>query len=190
MTSQINFSNINANYPVAGEDNDSQGFRDNFYNIKSALSVAKSEITDLQTNTAKSNTTTNFGGNLMQNAVMQNFNQLVYDGGTVSGTVTLDYTDGHYQSISLNTNTTITVTSWPTNSSVMGIMRLGTKLLTTASTTIDFDVTGTGVVLYKDASLTLPYSTSTTSTMLWELFSLNEGKNIYVKLLGGPFDQA
>lgn len=189
MTSQINFNNINANYPVAGEDNDSQGFRDNFYNIKSALFVAKNEITDLQTNTAKNNTTTNFGGNLIQNAVIQDVNQLIYDKGSVSGTTTLDYTNGHYQSISLNTNTTITITSWPTSSSVMGIMRLGTKLLTTASTNIDFSVTGTGVVLYKDSSLTLPYTTSTTSTLVWELFSLNSGKNIYVKLLGGPFDQ-
>lgn len=189
MTSQINFNNINANYPVAGEDNDSQGFRDNFFNIKSALSVAKNEITDLQVNTAKSNTTTDFGGNLLKNAVVQNFNYLINDEGLVSGTVTLDYSDGVYQIVTLNTNTVITVTSWPTAVSSMGLMRLGTTLSSTASTTINFNVTGTGVVLYKENSLTLPYTTSTTSTLVWELFSTNEGKNIYVKLLGGPFDR-
>jgi len=32
--SNINPNNINAAYPVAGVDNDSQGFRDNFTNIK------------------------------------------------------------------------------------------------------------------------------------------------------------
>lgn len=48
MTSQINTANINTAYPVAGADNDSQGFRDNFLNIKAAVDVAASEITTLQ----------------------------------------------------------------------------------------------------------------------------------------------
>jgi hypothetical protein len=34
MASQINFNIIDGTYPVAGQDNSSQGFRDNFTNIK------------------------------------------------------------------------------------------------------------------------------------------------------------
>lgn len=34
----MSIENINVNYPIPGRDNDSQGFRDNFYNIKEALS--------------------------------------------------------------------------------------------------------------------------------------------------------
>ena len=34
MASSINPSNIDGTYPVAGQDNDSQGFRDNFTNVK------------------------------------------------------------------------------------------------------------------------------------------------------------
>ena len=34
MTSQINPNNIDGSYPVAGQDNNSQGFRDNFTNLK------------------------------------------------------------------------------------------------------------------------------------------------------------
>ena len=30
MTSSINPNNIDGTYPIAGQDNDSQGFRDNF----------------------------------------------------------------------------------------------------------------------------------------------------------------
>ena len=30
MASNINDTGVNSNYPVAGQDNDSQGFRDNF----------------------------------------------------------------------------------------------------------------------------------------------------------------
>ena len=50
MTSQINFDIIDEQYPVAGQDNDSQGFRDNFNSIKDALSTAKVEISTLQSN--------------------------------------------------------------------------------------------------------------------------------------------
>lgn len=50
MASEItNYSNvINAQFPVPGQDNDTQGFRDNFGNIQNALTAAASEITDLQ----------------------------------------------------------------------------------------------------------------------------------------------
>ena len=44
MASSINPSNIDGTYPVAGQDNDSQGFRDNFTNIKTNFTSAKTEI--------------------------------------------------------------------------------------------------------------------------------------------------
>lgn len=48
MASNIDPSNINENYPIAGEDNDTQGFRDNFEFIKTALVTAREEVTSLQ----------------------------------------------------------------------------------------------------------------------------------------------
>jgi len=50
MTSSItNYSStIDVQFPVPGVDNDTQGFRDNFGNIKNALDAASSEISDLQ----------------------------------------------------------------------------------------------------------------------------------------------
>ena len=48
MASNINTTTINTAYPVAGQDNDSQGFRDNFTNINSNFVEAKSEIEDIQ----------------------------------------------------------------------------------------------------------------------------------------------
>ena len=48
MSSTINPNNINGAYPVAGQDNDSQGFRDNFTNTKTNFQAAATEITDLQ----------------------------------------------------------------------------------------------------------------------------------------------
>ena len=51
MTSLINPLNIDITYPIAGQDNDTQGFRDNFRNIKNNLTQAALEITALQTAT-------------------------------------------------------------------------------------------------------------------------------------------
>lgn len=48
MASSINPYNINGNFPIAGQDNDSQGFRDNFTNTRNNLVFTKSEIEDLQ----------------------------------------------------------------------------------------------------------------------------------------------
>jgi len=50
MASNINPNNIDGAYPIAGQDNDSQGFRDNFTNIKTNLEYAETEITTLQSN--------------------------------------------------------------------------------------------------------------------------------------------
>ena len=49
MTSQINPNNIDGAYPVAGQDNNSQGFRDNFTNTVNNFTYAAAELTDLQT---------------------------------------------------------------------------------------------------------------------------------------------
>ena len=55
MASNIVADTIDDTYPVAGQDNNSQGFRDNFNIIKTNFTAAKSEIETLQNNTAKTN---------------------------------------------------------------------------------------------------------------------------------------
>lgn len=47
--SNIITNNIDQGYPVAGQDNSSQGFRNNFSNIVTGLATARAEITDLET---------------------------------------------------------------------------------------------------------------------------------------------
>jgi len=48
MASNIVPGNITTSFPKAGQDNNSQGFRDNFSATKSNFMSAKSEIEDLQ----------------------------------------------------------------------------------------------------------------------------------------------
>jgi hypothetical protein len=51
MTSLINPSNIDITFPIAGQDNDTQGFRTNYQNIRNNFIIAASEISALQNNT-------------------------------------------------------------------------------------------------------------------------------------------
>ncbi len=48
MASNINTSIIDTTFPIAGQDNDSQGFRDNFTNTNQNFIAAKTEIEALQ----------------------------------------------------------------------------------------------------------------------------------------------
>ena len=48
MASNITLTGYNEAYPVAGQDNDSQGFRDNFAIIQSSLSSTKTALQDLE----------------------------------------------------------------------------------------------------------------------------------------------
>lgn len=105
MASNINANNIDGTYPIAGQDNDSQGFRDNFTNIKNNFTNAKSEIEDLQSkallkSALTGDTLSNSGGG----AVISDFELKDISGtrlakGTTSGTVTLNYTEGPYQTV-------------------------------------------------------------------------------------------
>ena len=64
-----NYSNqINVNFPVAGEDNDSQGFRSNFSRIQNAFSSAADQLISLQTNSVSLNNQNDFGNNVIKRA--------------------------------------------------------------------------------------------------------------------------
>ena len=105
MTSSINPNNIDGTYPVAGQDNNSQGFRDNFTNTKTNFQYAADEIDDLQskvvlkaalTGTALDN---NMNGSLLSNAQIQDFSQTRVALGTLTGSIGVNYANGHYQTV-------------------------------------------------------------------------------------------
>lgn len=130
--SSINPNNINGQYPVAGQDNDSQGFRDNFTNIKNNFTFAYNEINDLQQNAILKGA---LSGGTVNNEM--NYNQLIHAQligtvetgnpiGTVSAaSITISWADGHFQKFSISSNLTISAfTNWPTTTSLYAKMRL------------------------------------------------------------------
>ena len=119
MTSNINPNNIDGAYPVAGQDNNSQGFRDNFTNTSTNFQYAADEITDLQNNavlkSALVGTTlnNNMQGSVLSNAQLQNMSQTVVALGTVSGTTTINYTLGSVQTLTTNGAVSLAFTNFP-----------------------------------------------------------------------------
>jgi hypothetical protein len=125
MASLVNPFNINGNYPIAGQDNDSQGFRDNFTNIKNNFVFIKQEVEDLQNKailkSALSGTTldNNFQGSAIKNIQTKNQSETVYDwgekGGVTATEIQLDLALGNIHKLvtvgSVKINTVIK--NWP-----------------------------------------------------------------------------
>ena len=127
--SNINPNNVDGTYPVAGQDNDSQGFRDNFTNIKNNLSFAKSELEDfarkavLKAPLIGTMLNNDFNDAPMSGAKIKDFSETVVDHGTVTGLVVLDHTAGHYHTMTLSSDTAISFENWPL-AGAMGRMRV------------------------------------------------------------------
>jgi hypothetical protein len=151
--SNINPNNIDGTFPIAGQDNSSQGFRDNFTNIRNNFSYAQSEISDLQ---AKAITTSALTGQTLTNDM--NYNSLMYAqlfspsytflnlGTPTSGsTVTLDYSQANYQKMTTAGNYNIAFTNWPTTGQ-MGEMILWVNV-TNATHTLTFSLVSPGVTI-------------------------------------------
>jgi hypothetical protein len=131
MSSNINPNNIDGTYPIAGQDNNSQGFRDNFTSTKVNFQYAADEIDDLQAKgifkAALTGTTldNNMGDALLYAALIQDFAAVKIAPSPISGTLTLNYASAHYQSYTTASagSVTLAFTNFPPNGTY-GYMKL------------------------------------------------------------------
>jgi hypothetical protein len=136
MSSNINPNNIDGAYPVAGQDNNSQGFRDNFTNTKTNFQYAADEITDLQNNVllkaALSGTTldNNMSGSVVYGGVVRQFGATRAALGTVSSTVYINYVSGHFQTLTTGGSVSLAFSNFP----AAGVTALVSVEITVAST--------------------------------------------------------
>ena len=117
--SAINTSGLNTQYPVAGVNQSSQGFRDNFNNIKQNLDTASNEITDLQNKVILksalngANLDNNMGGTIIRNAQTQGFRGTGINLGTnVSGAVVIDTNVADVYFGTITDDVTLSFTKW------------------------------------------------------------------------------
>jgi hypothetical protein len=195
MTSAINPNNIDGQYPVAGQDNNSQGFRDNFTNTKTNFEFARDEITALQGNailkTALTGTTLN---NNMGNAVISNAQligqttNVVTLGNVTASTANIVFGVGSYQTATTQGNTQLNLTGWP-SAGLYATVRL--QLTTTAananitvpasiSANTNASYTSLRYIIGRTAASNV-ITISDTGTYVFEFSSPDGGGNVFIQ---------
>jgi hypothetical protein len=184
MTSQINPNNVDGNYPVAGVPNNTQGFRDNFTNIKTNFQYAESEIDDLQSKVvlkaALSGTTlnNNMADNLMYAVKLQDVSYTYVANTATSGSITLDYSAGQYQFISTTGSVSLNFSNFPA-SGTSGVLRVIVNITNTAYTlTLPAAVSlgTTGIQGYSANVITF----AATGTYQFDFYTVDSGTTITI----------
>ena len=190
--SSINPNNIDGTYPIAGQDNDSQGFRDNFTNIKNNFTFAYDELTDLQ---SKAVLKSALNGGALSNdmayaqlvsAQLLKSVETVNNLGTKTGSFTISWADGHFQYYTTSGNTTLAFSNWPT-SAYYTKLRLQITTDTTNRTVTFPSAVSVGLSDIQGASgqvVTLP----TAGVYLFELTTLDNGTTITIQDLLRNYD--
>jgi len=178
LTSLINFAAINENFPVAGQDNDTQVFRDNFDTIKTNFSAAKTEIEDLQDNVARTDVDSDFNYNVATAITLQDayFRKKDYGATIIVGTQEVSFKQAMYHIIKFGTNCAIEFTEFPTAAvDVGGLGQVGKATLELygdgTARTITFTLTGSTVLKKSPGfpgSLTVTSATNPVIIEVWQ----------------------
>lgn len=199
MTSSINFGAIDATFPIAGQDNDSNGFRENFSAIQSALAAAKSEIEDIQTKAVLTETlgsatdpvANNLGGSSIAFGVYSQLNGVVPDDGLTSvsdGTQDVDLDLGPFQVFRIvGGNATLRFTNWATEPVQFSLVRV--HLVSDANAReVILACENSGTVIYEAGSAwatagKIAVDSDGLTHTVFEAWSY-DGANVFVRSLG------
>ena len=191
--SDINFAAINENFPVAGQDNDTQVFRDNFDTIKTNFQLAKNEIGDLQENVVRADRPNDFNGNLITNAKFIANTETIKFTSVVNSTDTIDYENGNYQIFVINPSTvSFDFLNFPDNNDTVGKITIEMYGNDSSSKTISFTLSNSGASSVKTngfpsnpAAGQLPTITlnSSTQSVIFEIWRYNES-TFFMKYIG------
>jgi len=187
MASSIVPGNIDGTFPIAGQDNSSQGFRDNFTATKNNFTTTKSEIEALQNTSVKNNTANSFNDNVISRAVFKDTAQTVYAHGTTGGSITLNHESGHYQTITTNAALTLAFSNMPTTGT------LGRIILDVTYANTSHTITIPDAVLVAD-NVTGGDGSSNTITIgslgryVYEFMSPDGGTTVLMHQLGKMYD--
>jgi len=195
MASNIISSTIDETFPVAGQDNDSQGFRDNFNIIKDNFTYAKSEIEDLQNTRARLDEDNAFNNNTQSSLNLLSHTETLYDGtGGISTDTTINFSTGHHFALSAEANLTLTLTGWP-DTDQYAEMRIQLNSKNSGTHAIILNSTYASAAnsnVYTDdsgefggaSSDTITLDAATTTSKLIKAFTYNGGQDVFFEYLG------
>ena len=198
--SQIDTSGIDATFPVAGRDNDSRGFNDNFSEIKSALAIAATEITELQDkavvkskllsdNSVNPGPTNDLNGNSIKNGQFSQFSPVFADRGQTITTSTDNLVDldlGPVHKFVLNDSSNgynFIFGNWSQNDNQVSQVRL--ILVGESSTLRTATFTRTdGGHNYFEINFPSPLQVSSTKMVVIDAWTVDKGDHVYFNLVG------
>ena len=180
-------ANININFPLAGKDNPSQGFRENFSRIQQAFAVAATEVSDLQTNAVRIDQQNDFGfvGVIKKSKIQYSGFAANLTGSTTGN---LDYAQANYYKVALTTATSTVsfqVNNWPA-AGFYSQLRLEVVAPLTSGAVVSFLAPG-GVVRSVTTNVTLPDNITAGTTHVYETWTADGGLTVFVNKVGGPF---
>ena len=197
MTSAINPNNIDGQYPVAGQDNNSQGFRDNFTNTKTNFQYAKDEITQLQNaSLLKSALPGSSLNNNMGNALISNVQlagqttTVVTLGNVTNSTANVVFGAGSYQIATTQGNTQIAFSGWPSGAAnLYGAVRLqitttaaNANIIVPASISANTNTSYTSLqYIIGRANNSSNITIDNTGTYVFEFSSSDGGANVFIQ---------
>ena len=192
MSSNINFSAIDTTYPIAGQDNDSQGFRDNFTAISNALAVAKTEISTIQSDAIlTSNSTNDLSGTILTNGLYNVFNGVASLQSSPTTDITLS--NGALQVFTISSDSILRFIGWPTDSNVYAKVRVHIKSSSLTSYNVGFTSSNGGAMVFESTFPTATIGGVSQSGIalntagkhsVVEAWTYDHGQHVYVKYLG------
>jgi|LakMenEpi03Aug12_release.lakeMendotaPanAssembly.Ray.scaffolds.fasta_scaffold20080_8 hypothetical protein len=204
--STINTNSIDANYPIPGQNNSTQGFRNNFATIKNNLGIAGSEITDLQNNAvlkaplANTSLNNDMANALISNASVLGFRSTTYNlGNALTNLVTVDLSLGDVQYGNLSGNVLLQFGNWaPTQTQSNVTLQIGRP-----NAQADFSITFPAEAVFENnygwtltenssnpngaVTLSFPYDVTQLNLLV---SSVDCGNTLYVQPINRPMQTA
>jgi hypothetical protein len=207
MTSAITPGTIVTNYPIAGQDNDSQGFRNNFAAIAGNFATAATEITELQTvaivsadlATQTTPVVNNLLGSTLSNGIYSQFDGVFFNGGTISSISTatpVSHTNGPIQKFTIGVNNVVlnlgyngTTSTWPAAGrySVIRLMLVNGDTSTVKTVTLSIPGGGTAKTSTGWTGGTGPVTLTVPTSQKYEViefWTVDSGSNVFIKNVG------
>ncbi len=190
--SQVTGSSINASYPIPGQNNSTQGFRDNFTAIRAALNRTGVELTQLRQNAVLKNSidgipaqANDYAYGQLSKTQLCSHTETFYNLGDQIGTFTVDFLKGNFQKVTVYYDSSPAFVNIPRGEQ-SATMKLwfsvqNPNLVCTLSTTVTNGLTNS----YTDGrKITFPAR----GDYLLAFSSVNNGRNLFVYPLHGFTD--
>ena len=189
----INPNSINGGFPVFGQDNSTQGFRDNFTNIKNNFVAAKAELEDIQGKVLVKSALlggvidNDMDGGTITNAQLKAYTQTFLGLGQQFGDVTINFESGNFQYLETGNDITLTIENWPSNTTTAAAyatLRLWLQVSSTLGTphTVTFpanvNINSSSIKGMNDTTKTVTFPDG--GNYIFDLSTQNNGTNIFI----------